>query len=92
MNFRTAYALTVVWLLPGCVAEEPVYWARADGVAVSADPVRQRQFAQDEAICQGEMANTDNGSVAPAPRRLHADEMVYRGCMAKRGYLPGPAP
>lgn len=72
--------------LSGCFEATSVTWDRADGSAIRGNAALERQFQTDESICQGEMAKADLSGERGNPNRVKADEAVYRGCMASRGY------
>ena len=69
-------------VLSGCAAQ-PTTWLRFDKQQIVGNANLERQFAADEAICQGEVAKADTAS-ALSPHM--AEESIYRGCMSRRGY------
>jgi hypothetical protein len=80
------FALT----LSACAESSPKAYYRVDGQPITTNPALMREWDRDDAICRGEMAKADSASVAPMSRRFQADEDVYRGCMAQRGYVQRP--
>lgn len=71
--------------LAGCV-QQHFHYAR-DGLRVDQDPARLGQFEIDKAICNGEAAKANLTQTANALLVATSVELVYRGCMAGKGYV-----
>jgi hypothetical protein len=69
-------------VLGGCAAESTT-WLRYDNQQIVGNANLERQFAADEAICEGQVAKADTASALSASL---AKESIYRGCMSVRGY------
>jgi hypothetical protein len=79
-------------VLGGCTAQmstwlgsnqQPTTWLRLDKQQIVGNADLERQFAADEATCQGEVSKADTSSALSVHS---AEEAIYRGCMSRRGY------
>jgi hypothetical protein len=68
---------------------QPQRVARVDGRSIRADAGLKAQYDQDKAVCEGESQR----AILAAARRPSQSEIdiVFRGCMAARGYVIRPA-
>lgn len=72
-------------LLSGCV-QQHFHYAK-DGLRVDQDAARLPQYQIDKAICQGETAKANLSQTGYANMQGTSIELVYRGCMAGKGYV-----
>jgi hypothetical protein len=84
-DMKRYLGLIALPLLTACVTDDSVY-VRLDGQSIKNSPALHGQFDADYTICRGEMAKADSASMAPAPRRLQADDEIMDGCMMQKGY------
>jgi hypothetical protein len=73
--------------LSGCVTQPEMGWVRIDGKAVV--PI---QFEADETQCKGELQRTRLAGTGQLGlfSRLQAQDDVFVGCMAGKGYVQRP--
>lgn len=103
---RIVLAALAALTLAGCqtASNDPIRYARLDGLSIKNNPTYASQFSSDAAICKGEGAkalmsagpvyrpNVAASIVADqivAQNSKNAD-LVVEGCMASRGYRKDP--
>jgi hypothetical protein len=73
-------------LASGCASPGNFHYA-SDNVRVDLDPVRFKQFEVDKAVCDGRAAKALLDGNVGGLVGAEAINIVFRGCMAEKGYL-----
>ena len=84
-----ALALALTLAFAGCAGNN-VKAVRLDGREIKGNPALESQLEVDNSICSGEVAKADIASASSMVRRFGEGEIIFKGCMASRGYRPEP--
>jgi len=96
---RVQAAVIAALLVTGCATKPStvMVWARTDGQAITGNAALTQQYDVDRTVCVGEVqkanvsdftfASNDISAMVAQIEANQAASIIYRGCMASRGYL-----